>query len=169
MKSDYYLLLFAIVAITFFWILNLNPEVQSLVQNSLRSVANKTSPLFQNSTEMRYVEVLKYYDKALAINPNATNILSNKGMVLTKLGKYEEAITVFDKILSLDPNNVAGLYNKGVALGKLGAHTEAEQYLQKASQINPNYTPSIQKGVQGILTPSGNCLLVDNALTLCPD
>ena len=49
----------------------------------------------------RYYEAIKYYDKALAKEPNATDILHNKGIVLTKLGKYNEAIIVFDKIISL--------------------------------------------------------------------
>jgi tetratricopeptide (TPR) repeat protein len=60
----------------------------------------------------RYYGPIMYYDKALSINPNATDILHNKGIVLIKLVKYNEAIIVFDKILSLDPKNVAGLYNK---------------------------------------------------------
>jgi tetratricopeptide (TPR) repeat protein len=90
----------------------------------------------------RYYEAISYYDKALAINPNAKDILHNKGVVLITLGKYGEAIIVFDKILSLDPKNVAGLYNKGIALDKLGKHIEAKQYQDKALHINPDYSPS---------------------------
>jgi tetratricopeptide (TPR) repeat protein len=139
MKS-YYLLVFAIVAIIFFWIINLNPNVMSQVHNGQRSdVANKMSPPIQKNTETRYNEAIKYYDKALAIEPNATNILNNKGIVLTKLGKYGEAIKLFDRILSLDPKNVPGLYNKGVVLDKIGNHIAATQYQQRALQINPNY------------------------------
>jgi lipoprotein NlpI len=48
----------------------------------------------------------------LALDPNATDILNNKGIVLIKLGKYDEAIQVFDKILTLDNENVGGLYNR---------------------------------------------------------
>ncbi len=76
----------------------------------------------------------------MALDPNATDILNNKGIVLIKLGKYDEAIQVFDKILTLDNENVGGLYNKGVALDRLGRHTEAIEYRQKALEIDPTYT-----------------------------
>ena len=52
-------------------------------------------------------EALKQYDAALAIQPNAMDILSNKGMVLIQLQRYGEANDVFDRILSTKPNNVS--------------------------------------------------------------
>jgi tetratricopeptide (TPR) repeat protein len=106
--------------------------------NQSKNIVSKITPLSQRTIDA-YLQAIKYYDKALAINPNATDILNNKGMVLIKLGKYDEAIKVFDKILSLNSKDVAGLYNKGVALGKLGKPLEAKVYQQKALQINPKY------------------------------
>ena len=50
----------------------------------------------------------------VAIKPNALDIPNNKGVVLTKLGKYGEATKVFDKISSLDRNtHAAGDYTTG--------------------------------------------------------
>lgn len=45
----------------------------------------------------KYTEAVQYYDAALSIDPNAIDILGNKGIVLIKLGYYTEAIKIFDK------------------------------------------------------------------------
>ena len=45
-----------------------------------------------------YTEVIKYFDKALAIDPNATGILGNKGITLMLLHYYNDAVKLFDKI-----------------------------------------------------------------------
>jgi tetratricopeptide (TPR) repeat protein len=82
-----------------------------------------------------------------SIDPNATDILGNKGIVIIKLGYYTEAIKIFDKILSIDPNNVAGLYNKGTCLDKLGQHIHAKELHNKALKINPNYTADYQNRI----------------------
>ena len=94
-----------------------------------------------------YTQLVQIYDTALAIDPNAMDVLSNKGIVLTKLGYYTEAIKIFDKILSMDGNNVAGLYNKGTCLDKLGHHIQAKDLHDKALKIDPNYTGDFQNRV----------------------
>ena len=86
---------------------------------------------------------LSLYDKALSIQPNSIDILSNKGMLLIILKRYDEANKVFDKVLSIDPNNVAGLYNKGVALEKIGNTIEANKYYTLSSKLNPQYKPDL--------------------------
>jgi tetratricopeptide (TPR) repeat protein len=139
----------------------------ALAQNTLssHSVADSSG---QNNTRIvltntsKYAEILKYYDKALAIRPNDTTVLDNKGIVLIKLGNYAQAMQYFDKVLSMDPNNVGGLYNKAVILYHLGKHTEAKVFQDKAQQINPNYSgqfinkvsivTELAKSKEGVLT-----------------
>jgi tetratricopeptide (TPR) repeat protein len=67
----------------------------------------------------RYQEAIKWYDKALAIDPNYKNALLNKGIALTQLGRYNEAITHFDKLLAIDPNDKGALDGKQRALSHL--------------------------------------------------
>jgi Tfp pilus assembly protein PilF len=38
------------------------------------------------------------YDKALALNPTATDILNNKGMALLYLEKYDESLKILKSI-----------------------------------------------------------------------
>ena len=93
-----------------------------------------------DNTKEGYLPAIKYYDRALAIDPNATDILTNKGIVLIKLERYDEALQIFDKILSIDANNAGALYNKGVVLNIEGKALEAKEYKDKALDINPNYS-----------------------------
>jgi tetratricopeptide (TPR) repeat protein len=94
-----------------------------------------------------YTEAVQNYNAALSIDPNATDILGNKGIVFVKLGYYAEAIKIFDRILSIDSNNVAGLYYKGTCLDKTGQHIQAKELHNKALKINPNYTGDYQDRV----------------------
>ena len=45
-------------------------------------------------------DALTYLDKSLAIAPNYTTALNNKGVVLQATGKNNEAITYFDRVLA---------------------------------------------------------------------
>ena len=68
---------------------------------------------------------LLHLTKLLAIKPNNTKALSEKGEALLKLKKFDEAIASFDKALAINPNNTDVLNGKGVALAKLKNFNEA--------------------------------------------
>ncbi len=55
---------------------------------------------------------LRYFDKALEIDPDNTAALNNKGLALAKLGRDDESIAYFDKALEIDPNDAYSLNNK---------------------------------------------------------
>jgi tetratricopeptide (TPR) repeat protein len=75
-----------------------------------------------------YTGAIKYYDKALAIDPNDTYALDNKGIDLDALGNHTGAIEYFDQVLFIDPHNVIALNGKGAALDNLGNYTWAIKY-----------------------------------------
>src|SRR5215469_9035972 len=75
-----------------------------------------------------YTEAIPYFDKVLAINPNYSLALNNKGAALYGLGIYNESIAYFDKALSVNPYYTTALYNKGAALSKLGIYNESIAY-----------------------------------------
>jgi tetratricopeptide (TPR) repeat protein len=52
-----------------------------------------------------YAEAIRCYDKALMINPEDHNILSDKGLSLHNLGDYAEAIRCYDKALMINPDD----------------------------------------------------------------
>ena len=62
------------------------------------------------------MNLYRYYDKVLAIEPNDLDVLNNKAIVLKDLKHYEEAIQYYEKVLAIEPNDVDVLNNKGLAL-----------------------------------------------------
>lgn len=64
----------------------------------------------------KFKEAIKYYDKALEINPLYLEALNDKGIALGKLGKHDEALKCYDKALEIKPNALV-LLNKAIILG----------------------------------------------------
>ena len=50
-------------------------------------------------------EALKYFDKALEIDPENVAAWNNKCVAFYRLGKNEEALKCIDKALEIDPNS----------------------------------------------------------------
>ena len=90
-----------------------------------------------------YQEAIKWYDKALEIDPNYVYALNNKGLALNFLYEYKEAIKYLKRALAIDPNYVRSLNNIGWALAALGKYKEAIKYLDKALAIDPNFVHAI--------------------------
>jgi tetratricopeptide (TPR) repeat protein len=62
---------------------------------------------------------------------------NNKGVILTKLGKYNEAIECFDKALKIN-SHVSNIWlNRGIALVKLNEFEEAMDCFDRALQLDP--------------------------------
>ena len=66
-----------------------------------------------------YIRAIKYFDKALSIDPENFVALISKGESLYDLGNYTQAIQYYDKALAIDPTNVDALTNKGTALNMI--------------------------------------------------
>ncbi|MEQ8187231.1 MAG: tetratricopeptide repeat protein [Candidatus Eremiobacterota bacterium] len=87
----------------------------------------------------KYEEAIKYYDKALDIEPEHVKTWHNKGVLLKKLGKNTEAIECYDKVLEIDPEALNTWYNRGIILKELGQNEEAMKCYDKALESNPGY------------------------------
>lgn len=67
----------------------------------------------------RYEDAIKYYNKALQINPRYENAWYNKGAALYGIGKYNEAMECFDKTLEINPRNEFAIESKEIVLSLL--------------------------------------------------
>jgi tetratricopeptide (TPR) repeat protein len=119
-------------------------------------------------------EAIKYYDKALAIQPNNTDLLVAKGDALSKLRNYTEAIKYYSKVLAAYPNSrgstglIEGIGNDQYDLGK---YKEAIRSYDIALARQPNNTDLlISKGnaLFHIENYSGAVKYYDKALTMAP-
>ena len=54
----------------------------------------------------KYEEALKFFEKALELDPNDHKIWNQKGIALRSMGRYSEAIECFNKSLELVPKDL---------------------------------------------------------------
>jgi tetratricopeptide (TPR) repeat protein len=89
----------------------------------------------------KYEEAIKYYDKAIEIDPNYAGAWYGKGSALQKLKQYKEAIECSAKAIELNPNDPNFPYPwivKGDSLRTIGDYSEAEHCFKKAHDLDPN-------------------------------
>lgn len=91
-----------------------------------------------------YTNAIVYYDKALVIDPDDSNVLVNKGDALTNLGIYEEAKQCYDKVLSQNPNSSMALYNKACIMALKGEPDESISLLEKAVNLDSNLIQAVK-------------------------
>jgi Flp pilus assembly protein TadD len=53
--------------------------------------------------EGKFEEALSYFEQALLLEQNNSEIWNQKGVALRSLGRYDEALECFNKALQIDP------------------------------------------------------------------
>lgn len=54
------------------------------------------------------------YNKALELDPNNANVLTDQGVMFRALGFYDRALANFEKAHKLDPKHLQSLFNTGI-------------------------------------------------------
>ncbi len=49
-------------------------------------------------------KAIVYYDRALSLDPNQSNVYDKKGNALMAMKKYKEAVKSYNKAISLNPS-----------------------------------------------------------------
>ncbi len=97
---------------------------------------------FDSDQPMKAIEA---YDKALAINGNDPNILTDQGVMYRRLGWFDKAVSNFKKAYSLNPNHQQSLYNLGIVyLHDLKDVPQAIAAWEKFLVVNPSGPGSAQ-------------------------
>ena len=87
--------------------------------------------------EKRYADAIKFYEKALDLNPSAEVLFSNKGTCKKCLKQYKEAIQDYKKALELNPKNTKNMNRLAsvyIIKGQLG---DAKILQEKALNLEP--------------------------------
>ena len=84
-------------------------------------------------------DAIKYYDKAIKLNPLFAEAFYNRGLAKSDLSDEEEAIKDYDKAIELNPQYAKAYNNRGVAKSNLGDKEEAIKDYDKAIELNPKY------------------------------
>ncbi len=83
------------------------------------------------------LEAIEEFKKALAKDPEQTNIMGNMAESYSKLGKDAEALEIYQKAIATKPNDAALYTNMGVILSKMGKNAESQEAFKKAAALNP--------------------------------
>lgn len=62
----------------------------------------------------QFMNAIEAYDKALEINPNDANVLTDQGVMFRRLGWFDRAINNFTKAVEIDPTHTTGIFNLGI-------------------------------------------------------
>ena len=85
------------------------------------------------------------YGKALEIEPNNPNILTDQGVMFKKMGWFDKALANFEKAQKIDPKHLQSLFNSGVVYSvDLKDHVKARPYWKKILEIDPNSATAMQ-------------------------
>ncbi len=96
----------------------------------------KMDPAKKIITEM-LIKESKGTGKIQKFDKRSATAWNDKGVVLTKIGKYKEAISCFDRAIKIKPNVSDVWSNKGIVLFKLHKYERAMRAFDKALQLNP--------------------------------
>jgi tetratricopeptide (TPR) repeat protein len=86
-----------------------------------------------------YEQALKYFEKAIEMNPNNDFAWGDRGLMLDKLDRRDEAIESFSKALMIDPSNSITWHDKGLTLIKSNRLEESIECFDKAIELNGKY------------------------------
>ena len=96
----------------------------------------------------RYEESLLFLDKALQVKPDNPSAWSNKGVVLSDLGRHDEAMKAYEKAIKIKPDFHKAWYNRGASLSRLSRYEDAIKAYEKAIEIKPDtYEAWYNKGL----------------------
>jgi len=85
------------------------------------------------------------YGKALEIEPNNPNVLTDQGVMFRKIGWYDKALANYEKASKIDPNHLQSLYNAGIVYAvDLKQPEKAALYWNKYLKLDSNSPTAIQ-------------------------
>jgi len=86
----------------------------------------------------RHEDALASYDAALAVAPERTDVMVNRGTTLLDLERIEEALACLDTAIAREPENLAALINRGNACIRKDRFEDALESYDKAQAIRPD-------------------------------
>ncbi len=100
----------------------------------------------------KWEKALSWYDKALSIQPNNTDVLVDSGVCLKNMHRSQEALERFEHAVKLDPSKPQAHYNRVVVLFfDLGDKEGAQKAMAEAEKagVDPEFLAPLKKEIEG--------------------
>src|SRR5210317_2013256 len=86
----------------------------------------------------QFMDAIQAYDKALAIQPNSPDVLTDQGVMFKRLGWFDRAFENFTRANEIDPAHATSFYNLGVVYRyDLQDFDKAREAWTRFLEINP--------------------------------
>ncbi|MDT8440544.1 MAG: tetratricopeptide repeat protein [Desulfuromonadales bacterium] len=87
----------------------------------------------------QFMNAIEAYDKALAIDPNDANVLTDQGVMFRRLGWFDRAITNFNRANEADPTHATSIFNLGIVYRyDVQDFAKAKEAWMRFLEVNPN-------------------------------
>ncbi len=93
----------------------------------------------------RFLESIEAYEKALELDGNDPNVLTDQGVMFRSLGWFDKAVENFEKAHALAPNHLQSLYNSYIVYRHdLNDFAKAKKAALRHLDLQPNSQASAQ-------------------------
>lgn len=90
-------------------------------------------------------KAINAYGKALEIEPNNPNILTDQGVMFRKIGWYDKALANFERANKIDPSHLQSLFNAGIVYAvDLKQPEKAALYWNRYLKLDSNSPTAIE-------------------------
>lgn len=89
-------------------------ELKNIVANDPANFQAWTALGNEYFDSSQFMSAIEAYDKALEIQPNSPNVLTDQGVMFRRLGWFDRAIQNFSKANEIDPSHATSIYNLGI-------------------------------------------------------
>jgi len=100
------------------------PDVSAADKAKAEEFVKKGKELWK---EFEIRPAIDSFTKAIEINPNHIEALTERGMIYFMINEDKTAVPDLDKVLKLEPNNLKALYFRGLALTDIAITTKDEE------------------------------------------
>jgi len=121
-----------------YWLAETYYKMALNIKSDIKEAWNNLGRLYTEFLE-RPDTGLRYLERALELDSTYVSALINKGIALTKLGRYNDALMELDKAVELDSTNYRAYYHRALIHYMLGHYTKAYEDCSKALNLRPDY------------------------------
>jgi cytochrome c-type biogenesis protein CcmH/NrfG len=121
---------------------NLQQQIKTLEEILVKDPNNRKAwvqlghSYFDTKNPMKAIEA---YDKALAIDGNDPDVLTDQAIMYRQLGWFEKAIETFQQANKLNPKHANSIFNMGIVyMQDLGENEKAKEAFRRFLELVPS-------------------------------